>query len=91
MFLNSGDTLSNNDILEKITSQFNNEDIIYGNINFDGKIKKINYKKKYSLCDEKTYISAEFIKRSFLYIKTHPFINILYDKNKIFQHLFCTN
>ena len=66
LFLNSGDTLSNNDILEKITSQFNDEDIICGNINFDGKIKKVNYKKNYSLCDEKTYISAEFIKRSFL-------------------------
>ena len=66
LFLNFGNTLVNNNVIEKFASQFNNEDIIYGNVNLDGKIKNPNYKKKYSLCNEKTYISSEFIKRSFL-------------------------
>ena len=45
IFMNSGDRFSANDILEKITPHFNNEDIVYGNAYYElENRKKYEYK-----------------------------------------------
>lgn len=43
-FLNSGDTFCNDNVLNKVSQNYNGEDIIYGNIVIDGIVNKSNEK-----------------------------------------------
>ena len=78
IFMNSGDRFSANDILEKITPHFNNEDIVYGNAYYElENRKKYEYKippkitigslLKEPICHQSAFFRKELFEKYGLY------------------------
>ena len=66
LFLNSGEMLALDKTLENFSEYLKDADIIYSNIELNGKKYSPKYDKKYALMEGETFLSAEFIKMELL-------------------------